>query len=313
MADLGWPPSYDDDGNPVDMLADPMPDEPRTELGYARRLIHVYGDRLRYVPAWRRWLIWDGTRWAHDSTGQAARWMKAIARRLTADALAIEDEDDARRRCPLPAAASPSHAVAGALTLASTEAEIAVSPDQLDADPFLLNCANGTLDLRTLELRAARSGRPAHQDHPRRLAPGRSQRGVGRVPGHGAARRGDARLPGPAHRARPWKAGSPSTSCRSTTAPAPTARPRSSRRCMFALGDYAGASRPGAADRPRPSTRTRPAPLTCSACGWRCSTNPTRAAAWPRRTVKRLTGGDRIKARRMREDFWWFDPPATRS
>lgn len=35
---------------------DPMPDEPRTELGYAHRLIHVYGDRLRYVPVWRRWL-----------------------------------------------------------------------------------------------------------------------------------------------------------------------------------------------------------------------------------------------------------------
>ncbi len=28
-------------------------------------------------------------------------------------------------------------------------------------------------------------------------------------------------------------------------------------------------------------------------------------------TVKRLTGGDRIKARRMREDFWSFDPSHT--
>ena len=28
-------------------------------------------------------------------------------------------------------------------------------------------------------------------------------------------------------------------------------------------------------------------------------------------TVKRLTGGDRIKARRMREDFWHFDPSHT--
>ena len=27
-------------------------------------------------------------------------------------------------------------------------------------------------------------------------------------------------------------------------------------------------------------------------------------------TVKRLTGGDRLKARRMREDFWSFDPVA---
>ena len=28
-------------------------------------------------------------------------------------------------------------------------------------------------------------------------------------------------------------------------------------------------------------------------------------------TVKRLTGGDRLKARRMREDFWAFDPSHT--
>jgi putative DNA primase/helicase len=28
-------------------------------------------------------------------------------------------------------------------------------------------------------------------------------------------------------------------------------------------------------------------------------------------TVKRLTGGDRVKARRMREDFWHFEPSHT--
>ena len=53
------------------MTADPLPDEPRSELGYARRLVHAYGDRLRYVAAWRRWLVWDGKRWAIDGTGQA--------------------------------------------------------------------------------------------------------------------------------------------------------------------------------------------------------------------------------------------------
>src|SRR5690349_5652502 len=41
---------------------DPMRGEPLTELGYARRLIKVYGGELRYVPHWRSWLIWDGRR-----------------------------------------------------------------------------------------------------------------------------------------------------------------------------------------------------------------------------------------------------------
>src|SRR5205823_3085467 len=43
--------------------------------------------------------------------------------------------------------------VAGALTLAGTEPGIVATPDDLDADPFLLNCRNGTLDLRSGELR----------------------------------------------------------------------------------------------------------------------------------------------------------------
>src|SRR5688572_19911770 len=38
------------------------------------------------------------------------------------------------------------------VTRDSTESEIAVVPDDLDTDPFLLNCTNGTLDLRTGQL-----------------------------------------------------------------------------------------------------------------------------------------------------------------
>jgi putative DNA primase/helicase len=36
------------------------------------------------------------------------------------------------------------------------QAELAITPEQLDADPWLLNCLNGTLELRTLALRPHR-------------------------------------------------------------------------------------------------------------------------------------------------------------
>src|SRR5258708_33254076 len=132
--------------------AAPLPNEAWTGLGNARRLAHVYGDRLRYVPAWRRWLVWDGKRWAHDTTGQAARWAKVIARRVTTDALAIEDKRDREAAVKLARRGESSAGVAGALTLAGTETGIVATPDDLDADPFLLNCANGVLDLRTMQL-----------------------------------------------------------------------------------------------------------------------------------------------------------------
>ena len=225
MADLGWPASYDDDGNPVDMPADPLPDEPSTDLGYARRLVHVYGGRLRYVPAWRRWLIWDGRRWAHDSTVQAARWMKAIARRLTADALAIEDP--LKRSAALSAArrGESSRAIAGALTLASTEAELVVSPDQLDADPFLLNCANGTLDLRTgllrghdpADLLTKMAGAASTRRRQARSSPSSSS---------AFSRRTRCGTTSAACSVTAWRAGWPSMSWGSSTGPAATARER---------------------------------------------------------------------------------------
>jgi putative DNA primase/helicase len=36
------------------------------------------------------------------------------------------------------------------------QAELAITPGQLDANPWLLNCPNGTLDLRTGHLRPHR-------------------------------------------------------------------------------------------------------------------------------------------------------------
>ncbi len=46
------------------------PEELRTDLGNARRLVTQYGDRLRYVAPWKRWHIWNGKRWEHDELNQ---------------------------------------------------------------------------------------------------------------------------------------------------------------------------------------------------------------------------------------------------
>src|ERR1035438_502767 len=41
--------------------------------GNAERLIAMYGEDLRYCHAFRKWLVWDGMRWAVDDTDQARR------------------------------------------------------------------------------------------------------------------------------------------------------------------------------------------------------------------------------------------------
>lgn len=290
-------------------ITDPLPGEPLTELGYARRLIALNGDHLRYVPAWRRWLIWDGTRWACDNTGQAARWQKVIARRLTNDAMSITDKDARRAAVNAARRGESSAGVAGALTLASTEPGIAVTPDDLDADPLLLNCANGVLDLRTREL---------DPHDPKRLITKISgaaydpaavgaefTRFLHRIQPDEAMRDYLARLLGHALEGRvvshvlPILFGAGANGKGTLIAAV-----------LSALGDYGDAADPDLL-----TARTFAAHPTGVAdlFGLRLAVlhetdNGRRLAEG---TVKRLTGGDRVKARRMREDFWSFAPSHT--
>jgi putative DNA primase/helicase len=287
---------------------DPLPDEPDSELGYARRLVHVYGDRVRYVPEWKWWLIWDGRRWARDATGQASRWMKSIARRVTSDALAIEHEKERQAALNRARRGESSAGVSGALTLAGTEAEIVVTPDDLDAHPFLLNCTNGTMDLRTGELRPhdpadliTKMTNAAYDPGAvgtefgtflERVQPDQGMREfLARLLGHSLEGRVSDILPifhGEGANGKSTLIGV----------------------VLAALGDYADAADPELL-----TARTFDAHPTGVAdlCGLRLAVlhEIDRGRRLAEGTVKRLTGGDRLKARRMRENFWSFDPSHT--
>lgn len=288
---------------------DPLPGEPWSELGYARRLVHVYGERLRYVPAWRRWLVWDGTRWAHDTTGQAARWMKSIARLLMADALAIVEKNERKAAIHVTRRGESSAGVAGALTLASTEADIAVSPDDLDADPFLLNCTNGTLDLRTGELRDHDPGDlltkvTGAAYHPDADGP-EWNKFLKRVQPDEAMRAYLARLFGQTLEGRVEEHVLPI--CHGEGA---NGKGTAINAILAALGDYGDAADPELLTaRSFDAHPTGVADLFGVRLAILHETDAGRRLA--EGTVKRLTGGDRVKARRMREDFWHFDPSHT--
>lgn len=121
-----------------------------TDLGNAERFAHVNAATLRYVAERRSWLKWSGPRWAPDVTGEADRAAKEISRALLREAA---DAGEAAAKWAVKA--QSEQRIRAMLTLASTEPEIVVSADELDADPWALSTPNGTLDLRTAELRPA--------------------------------------------------------------------------------------------------------------------------------------------------------------
>jgi hypothetical protein len=90
------------------------------------------------------------------------------------------------------------------VAVASTEPEMPVEPHELDADPWKLVVANGTIDLNTGELRTAPARGPGHEDGGGRLRPRRPPRDVGPLPGRGHQPRRRARgLPAALGRLQP--------------------------------------------------------------------------------------------------------------
>jgi putative DNA primase/helicase len=120
-------------------------------LGMARKLVKSHGKKLLHVHG-LGWHHWDGTRWAPDETAAAPQAVHTLLRSERRKALKLKDTDRKKREKEI-ARYETAGAITGILTVAATLPEFAATVADLDTDPWLLNCANGTLDLRTGELR----------------------------------------------------------------------------------------------------------------------------------------------------------------
>lgn len=129
-----------------------------TDLGNAKRFVQQHKDAVRYCKAWERWLIWDGMRWARDEKDAIYRQAEATASLLWGEFKHVKDK---RKRDELYRHAQRTESVQGLramLDLASKQPGIAMTPDQFDANPWLLNTQKGVLDLRTGKVRLALRG-----------------------------------------------------------------------------------------------------------------------------------------------------------
>jgi putative DNA primase/helicase len=95
-----------------------------------------YANHARYVHPWGKWFVWNGIRWVAEETLQAF--------------------DRARELCR--AAKDADHkTVAAVIALARTDRRQAATTSQWDIDPWLLGTPKGTVNLRTGKLSAPKS------------------------------------------------------------------------------------------------------------------------------------------------------------
>lgn len=136
------------------------PGEPMEAGGYATdldaslRFAESQSNVLRYVNG-LGWIYWNGRRWTEDSEGHALELSKQSARKWHLRAVVSNAEAEVRGRMIKAASAleSASH-IRAAVDLAKADPRMVLRSDKLDVDPYALNVLNGTLDLRTGNLRA---------------------------------------------------------------------------------------------------------------------------------------------------------------
>lgn len=310
-AAIGLPDPAHYDPRPVPTAsAAPAPPghEHTTDLGNARRLVTLFGADLRHCHPWGKDMVWDGRRWAADDTARVERLAKDTVRSIYAELAPLTDPY-ARQRLAKHAAASESARSIGAMIrLARSEPTIPVLPADLDRDPWALNVLNGTLDLQTGTLRPHRRDdlltrlAPVAYD-PAALCPiweaflDNSMGGNARLVAYLRRVIGYA-LTGSVAEQVMWVLFGEGANGKSTFLNA----------VMGVLGDlYAMQAVPelvmARQSEAHPTERADLFGRRLVAC---VETEQGRRLA--ESLVKQLTGGERVRARRMREDFWEFDP-----
>lgn len=126
---------------------------PLTDAGNARRLAMTFGHRLRYCKPMKAWLIWDDRRWTEDRAGRIVEYAKAVALTIHLEAASVKDDAKRKQLVAFAAKSQSRSSLMGMIELAQSETEVSVLPEQLDANPLLVNFANGTYDAAADQLR----------------------------------------------------------------------------------------------------------------------------------------------------------------
>jgi putative DNA primase/helicase len=142
----------------------PFRDHKRTDLGNSERFIQRHGADVLYCYAWGAWLVWNGATWERDEGGKVQRLAKATVRNIYKEAGEAEDKQERKALAQHATRSEAEARIRAMLELAKSEEPI--SPEDLDARPWLLNVQNGTVDLRTGTLQPHR-----REDYITKLAP----------------------------------------------------------------------------------------------------------------------------------------------
>ena len=123
---------------------------PWTELGAGQLFADFYKDVLRYVPERKSWFYYNGIVWEQDiGCTKTMEVCKDFARNLCIYGLSIED--DQRREGYVKFCNRWQTRKMRETVIRDAQSVHTISMEEFDTDPYIFNCKNGTLHLKTME------------------------------------------------------------------------------------------------------------------------------------------------------------------
>jgi len=125
---------------------------PRTDLGNAEWFAKKFSGKIKYDHHRGRWLIYESPLWRPDQTEEIILKVKDALRHRRALAEQIADTRSRNDEINWSLASENINKINSMLKLAQSEPSIKMEGSEWDADPYLLGCPNGILNLQTGEM-----------------------------------------------------------------------------------------------------------------------------------------------------------------
>lgn len=136
-------------GNPSMSETEALGLEEFTDLGNAKRLVAKYGHTIRYCCEMKKWLLWNGSKWEEDKVMGIRGYATDVVKSIPGEHQKIQDKTLREKLFKHALKSESLWGIEAMIELAKSESGVATRLDSFDRDPYHFHVKNGVIDLET--------------------------------------------------------------------------------------------------------------------------------------------------------------------
>jgi len=124
-------------------------EERYSDLFNAKMMTGKHGSEIRFCGPWKKWVIWDGSKWKRDDENLIYQMGINTIRGMYKKSIPNKTKDEAMAMMEHAGRSESVRKIEAMIRAAAWNKDINILPDILDRYPFIFNCRNGMIDLHS--------------------------------------------------------------------------------------------------------------------------------------------------------------------